>query len=367
MAITGGNEPTNFFEELNKEQMLELTKRDIKQDPEMLNRIVASQETGLATGQPIDPETQLLIDSLKADQAARSDFDAAFDPSQDYTDQLFALKQEIDDPSQLPSAAEIMMKNEGEAAARGAASTMATQRGGSAGMKAMEAARMGSAARGVASGQTGVIRAQEAEGTRAFRNNQRMQLLDAIEANRAAAMNREGIRAGIQSNQESARLRQQQLDDAKDSRTWDRIAGGVGMAATAAGTYFGGPVGGLAAKEGSGYVLDKLKPETLSYDNEYASSDINMKKNIQDGSQESQSFLDALEPYAYNYKDPQGANGERLGVMAQDIEKTPMNYMVKDTPDGKMVDYGQGFGAILAAVADMHGRVKNLEGKKGKK
>jgi hypothetical protein len=49
--------------------------------------------------------------------------------------------------------------------------------------------------------------------------------------------------------------------------------------------------------------------------------------------------------------------------MAQDLEESPMGAsFVKDTPDGKQVDYGHGLAAILAAQANIHSRLKELEG-----
>ena len=78
-----------------------------------------------------------------------------------------------------------------------------------------------------------------------------------------------------------------------------------------------------------------------------------------------ESFLDALNACQYEYKDPNASGADAgmfVGVMAQDLEKTPMGAsFVKDTPDGKMVDYGHGLAAILASQANIHDRIKQLE------
>lgn len=84
------------------------------------------------------------------------------------------------------------------------------------------------------------------------------------------------------------------------------------------------------------------------------------------------SFLDALQPYAYKYKNPNlpgAGEGRHMSVMAQDLEKAgPVGAsMVKETPNGKMVDYGRGFGAILAAQADLNQRLADIETRYGKK
>ena len=95
-----------------------------------------------------------------------------------------------------------------------------------------------------------------------------------------------------------------------------------------------------------------------------AASDIRAKTNISPGSGEVESFLDALNSYKYEYKDPSGSDeaGMFLGVMAQDLEKSPMGAsFVKDTPKGKMVDYGHGLAAILASQANIHDRLRTLE------
>lgn len=95
-----------------------------------------------------------------------------------------------------------------------------------------------------------------------------------------------------------------------------------------------------------------------------ATSDKNKKENIEPF--DASKFLDSLTSYKYNYKDPkeEGA-GKFAGPMAQDLEKTPEGAsLVSDSPQGKKVDYGKGFGTILAALTDVHSRVKNLEGKK---
>ena len=95
-----------------------------------------------------------------------------------------------------------------------------------------------------------------------------------------------------------------------------------------------------------------------------ALSDIQAKTNISPGAGEVESFLDALNSYKYEYKDPAGSDeaGMFVGVMAQDLEKTPMGAsFVKDTPRGKQVDYGHGLAAILASQANIHNRLRTLE------
>jgi len=94
-------------------------------------------------------------------------------------------------------------------------------------------------------------------------------------------------------------------------------------------------------------------------------SDIRAKTNISAAGDDVERFLDALNAYQYEYRDPDapGADpGMFTGVMAQDLEKSPMGAsFVQDTPQGKMVDYGHGLAAILASQANIHDRLRNLE------
>lgn len=97
-------------------------------------------------------------------------------------------------------------------------------------------------------------------------------------------------------------------------------------------------------------------------------SDKNLKKDIKPISTEksSKSFLDALQAYTYQYKDAKNGKGQQIGVMAQDLEKAgPVGKaMVQETPQGKAVDYAKGFGAMLAAQADLNKRLSKIEKKK---
>jgi hypothetical protein len=69
-------------------------------------------------------------------------------------------------------------------------------------------------------------------------------------------------------------------------------------------------------------------------------SDIRAKTNISAADSEVESFLDALNAYQYEYKDPDAPGADA----------------------GKQVDYGHGLAAILAAQANIHSRLKELEG-----
>ena len=83
---------------------------------------------------------------------------------------------------------------------------------------------------------------------------------------------------------------------------------------------------------------------------------------------EADHFLEHLHPYSYRYKNPQNepatspTGGRYLGVMAQDLEKTPYgDQLVKDTPRGKMLEHGAVTSAALAGLGRLHERVAQLE------
>jgi hypothetical protein len=104
-------------------------------------------------------------------------------------------------------------------------------------------------------------------------------------------------------------------------------------------------------------------------------SDERLKENIKptsgSASDSIESFMDALQSYSYNYKKDKAPNGkenpkgEVKSVMAQDLEKSDLGkQMVIDTPGGKMVDYAQGMAMMLAGLAELNKKTKELEKKK---
>jgi hypothetical protein len=266
----------------------------------------------------------------------------SFLASPEYQTQMDQLSSEIANPRTGASPAELLMKQEGENAARQAASIMASQRGTNPALAARTAASLGTDARMQASGQAGVMRANEDIAQQKFREGQRATLLGAADANRQAQIQREGMQSGAY----QANANQQfQAEEGARGRLGSFISG-VGNAAMMGGMM----KGGASLKDAAAGTA--------------AVSDRNSKENIEGGSDEVRSFLDALEPYAYNYKDADQPQGKQVGVMAQDIEKTPMKYMVNENQGEKQIDTVGGFGAVLAALADLHGRTKMLEGGK---
>lgn len=80
--------------------------------------------------------------------------------------------------------------------------------------------------------------------------------------------------------------------------------------------------------------------------------------------------MDRIKPAAYNYKDevkdsPLASKNRELGVMTQDLEKSDLGKeSVIDTPNGKIVDYDNLEPKMLASIAALNKRLKELESKK---
>lgn len=76
-------------------------------------------------------------------------------------------------------------------------------------------------------------------------------------------------------------------------------------------------------------------------------------------------FLDKIVGTQYKYKDQKFGQGEQTGVMAQALERTPEGgKLVHETPEGKVVDYSKAGPLMMASLADLHHRLKEVEAKK---
>lgn len=100
-------------------------------------------------------------------------------------------------------------------------------------------------------------------------------------------------------------------------------------------------------------------------------SDVRAKQNISPAGQDIESMLDELDAYRWDYRPGEAPEGERkgrVGVMAQDLERSPLGRtMVHEGPDGmKRVDQDRLLTAAIAAAVDLHERVRKLESRKGK-
>lgn len=163
-------------------------------------------------------------------------------------------------------------------------------------------------------------------------------------------------------NAQQGRANQYTNSANQTANMWSQIGQGAGQMTGAALANKGGGSGGGDDEGGEddGGAGDAMGAMAMF-------SDENLKEGIKDGSPEIHKMLDKLSPHEYNYKDPSvpmTGEGQHFSPMAQEFEKTKAGKsMVKDTPKGKVVDYGKSFGVMMAALADQHHRLKKLEGK----
>jgi hypothetical protein len=124
---------------------------------------------------------------------------------------------------------------------------------------------------------------------------------------------------------------------------------------TAGGRLLGGALGLMEANMKAGSAA--------------AASDIRAKENIAPGGKEADAFMSSVSPSSWEYKAehkgrPEAGAGRYLGVMAQDLERTPAGKAaVTDTANGKVVDFGKLGGIMTAALARLHERLGKVEGK----
>ena len=87
-------------------------------------------------------------------------------------------------------------------------------------------------------------------------------------------------------------------------------------------------------------------------------SDENAKENIRPAP-DLRAMLEKVKPVAFDYKD---GEADKVGVIAQDLEKGPLEGAVVDTPEGKVIDGAQLTGANTAMIKSLYDRVRALEG-----
>ena len=155
------------------------------------------------------------------------------------------------------------------------------------------------------------------------------------EANIASAANK--TNASMTNTQTQAQERGQNLNYAQGmadvgQKNAQNIGNAEGSLFSAAGTILGGPIGGAVAKQ--------------------ITSDKRAKTNIRDGGDMLSSVADAVRGHKFNYKSSPGQ--EDYGVMAQDLEKTPLANTVQEGQDGvKRVDTGRMTMANTAMISDL--------------
>lgn len=211
----------------------------------------------------------------------------------------------------------------------------------------------------------------------ALRQAQQQQSQAAQAAGKTAAIGRQQEMLSAQ-GQLGGALQAQRAQDiqntaqmAQAAQNYKQLGLSVAQANQAAKMQAEGATTNMASNLG-GQLIQGIASGASSAMQAAAMSDEDLKTAFKGGGKAVRKFLDHLTAEEYSYKDgakgmPGAGKKRYVSPMAQDLEKTDLGKsMVINTPNGKMVDYGKGFGAMLAAMADTHQRVKRLE-KGGKK
>lgn len=91
-------------------------------------------------------------------------------------------------------------------------------------------------------------------------------------------------------------------------------------------------------------------------------SDERLKGGVVPADARLEDFLDQVKAYSYRYSNPVFGDKRYVSPMAQDLEKSEIGKsLVKETPAGKMVDYGRAAGVGLAASAMLNKRLSRVE------
>lgn len=114
-------------------------------------------------------------------------------------------------------------------------------------------------------------------------------------------------------------------------------------------------------------IITNAQDNATNLAGQQQTSDKRLKKDIESADSDIQGFLDSVMAKKWSYKEPsKDGEGSRYGVIAQDLEKSKVgNQMVKETSRGKVVDFGAGFGLMLAAQANLNKRLEALEKRRG--
>ena len=138
----------------------------------------------------------------------------------------------------------------------------------------------------------------------------------------------------------------------------------IGAVAPIVAGAFGGPLAAGAASGATPGVQNigyqpGIGQRTTSNFNPYINSDVLNKEDIKTADMELDEFMSTLQPYRYKYKDKSMGDGEHMGVMANDMAKSPVGMkIVVATPKGLAIDTKKGFGVLAAAIGRLN---KKLE------
>lgn len=142
-------------------------------------------------------------------------------------------------------------------------------------------------------------------------------------------------------------------------------------AASGATTGGGGTSGGGSAAGGAASGGPMADAEVLGSDARLKTGVQSLGRDAPMGSHgpwmPAEETMNALHPVSYNYRPESGEDPSkrRYGVMAQDLEKTPMGAsVVVDTANGKHVDVAKSTGVQFAMLADLQDQINAMKGRR---
>jgi len=256
-------------------------------------------------------------------------------------------------------------------------SIMAGARGGGAGLAAAQAAGANAAANasGNVIGQMGTVRATEQLGAMQGQLGAIQGYGGLATSQRMADLQREGLSADQAYKQAQLEETQHQIN-ATTGLGYEQMRQGE-ASTQMQGQEYNESENQNAYMGGQGLSVQREQNQT-DQNNKYVdagitagsvalklASDVRNKKDIGDGRPAVQQQMGAMSPQAYQYRDPSIAGagpGQRVGVMAQDMERGPYGHqLVKNTPEGKKIDGPGGLSLALASGADHEQRLRQLE------
>lgn len=305
---------------------------------------------------------------------------AQLDPSQQAQFRNMQLQQ----AQQLQGIASGQMKGAGELAAdRSVQSALAAQQAQARAARGGQNAAL--AFRQAARNQAGIGLSGAGQAQQAALQDQQMaqqQLLGALGQGRSQDIGIAGQNAQLQQNQYGQNLNaltglnaqdlQGQYNAMNAATSQQGILGGLlNAGGQVLGSYLGGRGGGgsgpSVAQQFSGVGGDMPYNSIGQAFQASGYSDQNLKTDISDGGSDIDEMLGKLAAKTYRYKDEaKHGEGKRVGIMAQDLQKSPMGAaVVVQAPDGLAIDHNKAISALLAATARLHQRMTNVEGKRG--
>lgn len=196
---------------------------------------------------------------------------------------------------------------------------------------------------------------------------------NAAMAARTAAIQQGRLGAGLAGQQAMAGIAERQaaaqqlgnLLTQKRQQELGAALGGYGLGVQGYGAIEGARTGRFGSLTGVPTMGEQILGAGAGLGMAKLMSDRNVKTDIKSGDKDADALLEGLKAHAYRYKDERHGKGKQLGVMAQALEKAGLQQAVIETPEGKAVDTGKLAGALAAASARMHQRLKKLEKKAG--